>query len=97
MDILRCLYYLFAFFYVILMPSYVVGKALYPAERLPIRTGLGMAVYVALLAVASFAGAMLLNTYVSPVLLFSIASVVTVGGLTLRLARLKKRTQVLEE
>jgi hypothetical protein len=97
MDILRCLYYVFAFLYVIVMPSFIVGKTLYPAERLAIRTGLGMAIYIALLAIASFAAAMLLHTHVSQVLLFSIASVVTVGGMTIRLARLRRKPQVLEE
>lgn len=97
MDILKCLYYVFAFLYVILIPSFVVGKTLYPGERLAIRTGLGMTIYIALLAIASFTAAMVLNTYVSQVLLFSIASVVTVGGLALRLARLRRRPQVLED
>jgi len=97
MTLLVYAYYLFAAAYVILLPSYIIGKVLYPTQRLALRLGIGLVVMVTIVPTGSFAIAMLLNTYVSEVLLFSVASVITVAGLSVQVSRLKRKSRELEE
>ncbi len=97
MNWLVYLYYIFALAYVFLLPSYVVGKTLYPRERLAVRMGLGMVFSVTVVPALSFGLAMALSTHFSEVLLFTVASIVTLAGLAVQVARLKKKTRRLEE
>lgn len=97
MNWLIYLYYIFALSYIFLLPSYVVGKSLYPRERLAVRLGLGMVFTVAVVPALSFGLAMALSTHLSEVLLFTVASIVTLVGLAVQVARLKKKTRRLEE
>ena len=97
MNWLVYLYYIFAFIYIVFLPSYVVGKTLYPRERLAVRLGLGMVFTVAVVPALSFGLAMALSTHLSEVLLFTVASIVILAGLAVQVARLKKKTRRLEE
>lgn len=90
-------YYLFAAFYVIFLPSYSIGRTLYPRERLALRLGLGLVFTFTVMPVLCFGLAMALSTNINEVLIFTVASVITLVGLVVQYARAGKKTRQLEE
>lgn len=97
MSWLQYLYYVFAFLYVIVAPSYVLGRLLYPRERLAVRMGIGMVITVTVVPLATFGLAMLLSTVMNEALLFSVASAVLVSTLALQTLRTRRRTSRIED
>lgn len=90
-------YYAFAAFYAVLLPSYIMGKTLYPGERLAVRLGLGLVLSITVVPTLCFAVAMLFGTSMSEVVLFSVASAIMVAGLSVQTFRLKQKSRKLEE
>jgi len=97
MSALLFAYYLFALFYVLWLPAYLLGKVLYPEQRRAVRMGLGFAIVLALLPTACFGLAMVFQTVVTELMLFVVASLVSVAGVAVLLSRMKRAAGALEE
>jgi len=97
MTILKWAYFLFAFFYVLWAPGYVLGKMFYPRERLAVRMVVGLVLTVTVVPLACFGLAMAFRTNVSELLIFSVASAILLAGMFVQLGRLRKKTGALEE
>ena len=90
-------YYLFAAFYVIFLPAYSIGRTMYPRERLALRLGVGLVFTLTVMPVLCFGLAMAFSTNINEVLIFTVASIITLGGLMVQYARAGKKTRQLED
>jgi hypothetical protein len=97
MDWLQYGYYVFAFLYVMVLPAYVVGRLLYPRERVAVRMGLGMVLNMTVVPMLAFGVAMVFATNLTEPLLFGAASAVIVAALVVQAVRTRRRTGKLED
>ena len=96
MSIWILLYDLFALIYVIWIPAQMVGRTLYPDEAYPVRTGWGLLLVVTLLPVACLLLSVGLETAISAVMIYTLATVVTLLGAAIQVKRFHQRTQRLD-
>ena len=87
---------LLALFYVLFLPSYVLGRALAPQQHSLPRFLLGVVTVLLALPMCATVSASLLNVPVNSVLLYSLASLLIVLGGLVQLRRYRRRTRTLE-
>jgi len=90
-------YSLFAFVYVVLLPSYALGRLVFPRERLAVRFSLGMVMTLTVTSLLTFGLAMILRTNISQPLLFGVATVIMITGGLVPLLRHRRHSRELEE
>jgi len=87
---------LFAFFYVLFLPSYILGRALAPQHHALPRFLLGALTVLLTLPLMSMLMAAVLDIAMNTVLLYTLASLCILAGAFVQLRRYRRRTRVLE-